>query len=136
MRRALQAMTALVAFAAVPAGSAIPHAQTYVMAMSLYDGGKLVSTPRLIIAPGEASRLVIEPGDGSSYKATITIDPLQDGRLQMAGAFSVTSKSAGSVSANPKLLLEPGEMGAIEFGNKGAGFEPFRAEIKITPNAD
>lgn len=102
------------------------------MAMSMYDGDRLIAEPRLEIVAGEAARVVVEPGDGSAYKANIVVDPQEDGRLKMSGQFAVKSAAAGSISAAPVLVLNTGEKGTVMFGNDGAGFRPFRAEMTFS----
>jgi hypothetical protein len=133
MRKSVYLALALAGILAAPAISSAPAPPHYLMTMAMYDGDRLVAEPQLELAAGEAAGIAVEPGNGSSYKATIVVNQATDGRLRMSGNFSVVSPTIGKVSANPELLLAAGEKGTVEFGYDGGGMKPFRAEVTFKP---
>lgn len=136
MRKVLASLAIGLAFGVVTPGSAVPAQPTYQIAMDMSAGDQLISQPRLVTASGEPAEFSIQPGNGASYRATVTIDRLADGTLHVSSAFAVISTLTGAITATPKLIVRPNEKFTIEFGNSSAVHKPFRADLTISPVAE
>lgn len=128
----IRTVAAAAALLAGAAGAEVP-VQRYELKMELSAGGTAVSQPNLVIVAGQPAEVAIEPGDGASYRATIVMEPVAEGKLLVSSAFAVSSDRTGSITATPRLLVRPGERATVEFGTQGAGRQPFRADMTFTP---
>jgi hypothetical protein len=134
MRKVLTSLAIGLASAGVTPGSAVPAQPTYQyqIAMDMSAGDQLISRPRLVTGAGEPAEFSIQPGNGASYRATITIDRLSDGKLHVSSAFAVVSVLTGAITATPNLIVLPNEKFTVEFGNSSAVYKPFRADLVIS----
>jgi hypothetical protein len=136
MRKLITAFAMTSAFMATSVGAAVPTPTPtptlYQLAMDMSAGGTLISQPRLVITTGEPAEIVIEPGDGASYRATITISPVEGGKLAHTSAFAVISTQTGAVTATPQLVISPDAKFALQFGVDSPARKPFRADLVIS----
>lgn len=103
----------------------------YRVSMTIYDGDRIVGEPTLDVRSGEPAKIAIEPGDGSYYRATVSVAPQAKVKFRLTSHFDVSSATLGTQSADPLLDVLPGEAGTIEFGERTAEHRPFRAVVHI-----
>ena len=132
MRNLITTFAMTSAFMATSVGAAVPAPTRYQLAMDMSAGGTLISQPRLVIATGEPAEIVIEPGDGASYRATFTINPVEGGKLALTSAFAVSSTQTGTVTATPQLVIGLDEKFTLQFGVDTPTRKPFRADLVIS----
>jgi hypothetical protein len=125
--------TCLIASAAI---SAEPAAKTYLLRMTLQDGGRVVATPRLTIRAGEPARVEIGEADGGHYSVSLTASPGANATLGVTSVIDIVSAAGIHRTANPALIVKPSQASAFEFGEDGPGQKPFRLDFTIDPVAD
>lgn len=132
MRNLITTFAMTSAFMATSVGAGVPGPTRYQLAMDMSAGGTLISQPRLVIATGEPAEIVIEPGDGASYRATFMIYPVEGGKLALTSAFAVSSTQTGTVTATPQLVIGTDDQFTLQFGLDTPTRKPFRADLVIS----
>lgn len=105
---------------------------TYSLALEITDNGQLIGQPRLGVGSGETAVVHIEPGDGRSYKLSMTLTGTADERVTVTSQVEATSPTLGSVSFAPVLTVRSGEVARIEYGNEAPGVEPLKIAFTVT----
>jgi hypothetical protein len=135
---------AAAALLSVPAGvasataepAAAAELQMFDVAMTIFDGTRLVAQPRMRVAAGEPGRIVIEPGDGSHFRMDFSVTGSDAQALDFSSSLdaqSVAGDARTRMQATPRLILRAGQTGRIMLGDEGRGVGPYTADIMIRP---
>lgn len=103
----------------------------YLMTMEIFDGDRLVGTPKITVAADKPAEIEISDAPGNRYAMTVTASP------QSATTVAIKSKidfaSAGSrQTASPSLLVAFDTSSTIQFGIDDAKSKPFRVTFSIS----
>lgn len=90
------------------------HDHGYVVNAAIYHNETLIATPVLRVLPGEEAGIEASYSAQSSYRLTLTVNPVDDTRLDIAARL----KLAGEALAF-SLILKPGQAGEIKIGARG-----------------
>lgn len=120
--------------AAMPGGSAAagePAVPTYLFAMTLHDGDRLVATPRVAANAGQSARIEIGAVGGSRYSLRIVATPHGATTVSVVSSVDITDAGGAHRGAQPSLVVGLGKASAFAFGAESPTQKPFRVDFTV-----
>ncbi|TPG43080.1 hypothetical protein EAH79_04485 [Sphingomonas koreensis] len=118
-----------------PLAAAAPTAPTYLLAMTLHDGDRVVGSPHLTVSAGQPAKIEIGDAAGNHVSMSVTTAPKTATKVSVASTIDVTSIANGHHSVSPKLVVGLDQPSVIEFGAEGPTDKQFRVDFKVTPTS-
>jgi hypothetical protein len=125
------ALTALLA-PAIAAPAEAPAEAAYLVSISLRDGNRLVSEPRMTVLANRYGEVGITDKEGNRYDMRFTVSPQGDERVAFRSTVAVVHANGAHHQASPTLVVDTGSTAA--FAVQGGGMDrPLSATIQIRP---
>ena len=113
-----------------PAMSTEAVASTYLLAMQIHDGDRLVGSPKLTIAAGQPLTIEIADKSGDHYNMTVTVTSRSGEILFMKSTIDVVSGGVHH-ALTPSMLVALNESSSIKFGIDSAISKPIRVDFTL-----
>jgi hypothetical protein len=104
----------------------------YKLDLTLYDGSRIVGKPSMVVEAWTANRIAFDNPDGSHYRASFSVEPMDAEKLRFVSRFDVSSSGVGEVQGTPMVEVEPGKPVFIALGRDAGSQKEFRAEMTIS----
>lgn len=103
----------------------------YLMSVQIYEGDRLIATPKLTVAADEPAKIEISDAPGNRYAMMITATPQSSGTIAIKSKIDFTA-SGKRQTASPTLLVDFDTSSTIQFGVESATSKPFRVNFVIS----
>ena len=118
------------ALAGSPALSTETVAPTYLLAMRIYDGDRLVGSPKVTVAADQPSTIEITEASGNHYNVTVIATARTGETILIRSKIDIVSGGFHQ-ALSPDMLVALNKPSSVAFGDESVSFKPIRVEFAI-----